>query len=178
MDPLTPTKRRSLRAKAHHLEPVVIVGHHGLTPPVLHEIDLALLAHDLVKVRVLGDDRDAREAMLGQACAALDCAPVQHVGKVLVLWRPNPERKPAPKPEAAPRKSARKQSANPAARGRKTKSTAARTPLDPVRDRRRKARESGGMQTGHRRGAARHAPPEEPGTASAEPPTQPRRRRG
>jgi len=127
MNALSPTERRDLRAKAHHLEPVVTVGHHGLTPPVLHEIDLALLAHDLVKVRVLGDDRDAREAMLTQACAALDCAPVQHVGKVLVLWRPNPERKKKAPRTAEPAKPARKK-------------TGPRTPVDPVRERRRAAR--------------------------------------
>jgi RNA-binding protein len=124
MKSLTPTERRELRAKAHHLEPVVIVGHHGLTPAVLHEIDLALLAHDLVKVRVLGDDRDAREAMLGQACEALDCAPVQHVGKVLVLWRPNPERRKKAPRAAEPAKPARKK-------------TGPRAPVDPVRERRR-----------------------------------------
>ena len=131
MKPLTPAERRALRAKAHHLEPVVTVGHHGLTPAVLHEIDLALLAHDLVKVRVLGDDRDARDAMLGQACASLDCAPVQHVGKVLVLWRPNPERKKKTPKAAEPPPPAR-----PAARKR----PAQRTPVDPVRERRRAAR--------------------------------------
>jgi putative YhbY family RNA-binding protein len=131
VDPLTPTRRRELRALAHHLEPVVTVGHHGLSPAVLHEIDLALLAHDLVKVRVLGDDREAREAMLVQACAALDCAPVQHVGKVLVLYRPNPERrKPKPPPRKAPPK--------PLARAKPRSS--ARTPLDPVRERRRRAK--------------------------------------
>jgi putative YhbY family RNA-binding protein len=130
MKPLTPTERRALRAKAHHMEPVVTVGHHGLTPAVLHEIDLALLAHDLVKVRVLGDDRDAREAMLAQACETLACAPVQHLGKVLVLWRPNPERrkKAAKAAEPAP--------AKPAAR----KKPGARAPVDPVRQRRRAAR--------------------------------------
>lgn len=129
MKPLSPTDRRALRAKAHHLEPVVTVGHNGMTPAVLHEIDVALLAHDLVKVRVLGDDRDAREAMLAQACEALGCAPVQHVGKILVLWRPNPERKKkAPAPEAKPAKApARKRAAK-------------RGPVDPVRERRRAAR--------------------------------------
>jgi putative YhbY family RNA-binding protein len=131
MNPLSPTERRSLRALAHHLEPVVTVGHHGLTPAVLHEIDLALLAHDLVKVRVLGDDREARNAMLAQACEALDCAPVQHVGKVLVLWRPNPERKKKAPQAAEPAKSAR-----PTARKR----PAQRQPVDPVRERRRAAR--------------------------------------
>ena len=132
MKALTPTQRRELRAKAHHLEPVVTVGHHGLTPPVLHEIDLALLAHDLIKVRVLGDDREAREAMLAKACEALDCAPVQHLGKVLVLWRPNPERKKKQAPKAAePAKPAR-------APARKRPSQ--RQPVDPVRERRRAAR--------------------------------------
>jgi len=131
MKPLLPTERRALRAKAHHLEPVVTVGHHGLTPAVLHEIDLALLAHDLVKVRVLGDDRDAREAMLAQACEALDCSAVQHVGKVLVLWRPNPERKKKAPKAAEPAKSKRAPA---------RKRPGQRTPVDPVRERRRAAK--------------------------------------
>lgn len=149
MDPLTPTERRDLRAKAHHLEPVVTVGHHGLSPAVLHEIDLALLAHDLVKVRVLGGDRETRDAMLAQACEALDCAPVQHVGKVLVLFRPNPDRA---KPKAPPRKTPARQSANPASRGRKK--PAARTPVDPIRERRRRGqstRETAPTPTSRRR---------------------------
>jgi RNA-binding protein len=131
MKPLLPTERRALRAKAHHLEPVVTVGHHGLTPAVLHEIDLALLAHDLVKVKVLGDDREAREAMLAKACETLDCAAVQHVGKVLVLWRPNPERKKKAPEAAQPAKSARKPA---------RKRTGPRSPVDPVRERRRAAK--------------------------------------
>jgi putative YhbY family RNA-binding protein len=131
MNPLSPTERRDLRAQAHHLEPVVTVGHHGLTPAVLHEIDLALLAHDLVKVRVLGDDRQARSTMLAQACEALDCAPVQHVGKVLVLWRPNPERKKKATRPAEPAKPVRAQA---------RKRPAQRQPVDPVRERRRAAR--------------------------------------
>jgi RNA-binding protein len=132
MDPLTPTQRRALRAKAHALDPVVIVGHQGLTAPVLHEIDVALLAHELVKVRVLGDDRDAREAMLDQACFALDCAPVQHLGKVLVLWRPNLERS---KAKAAPK---RKPTTKPAiAKPIARKKPAQRTPVDLIRERRR-----------------------------------------
>lgn len=166
MDPLSPAARRNLRAQAHHLEPVVTVGHHGLTPPVLHEIDLALLAHELVKVRVLGDDRTAREAMLGQIAAALDCAPVQHVGKVLVLWRPDPEKAakaaaPAPAPARKPPPVRR---AKPA-------------PVDAVRARRRATAATWGSATptskgtGGRRGAARHAP------AADAVPAPPRRRR-
>ncbi|HSS69567.1 MAG TPA: YhbY family RNA-binding protein [Casimicrobiaceae bacterium] len=91
MTSLTPPQRRALRAKAHHLHPVVSVGQHGLTAAVLHEIDVNLIAHELVKVRVFNDDRDAREALLKSICAELDAAPVQHIGKLLVVWRPSPE---------------------------------------------------------------------------------------
>src|SRR3954447_16051244 len=101
MTEITPAQRRALRAKAHHLDPVVSVGQHGLTPAVLHEIDVALRAHELIKVRVFGDDRNARETVLADICAALDAASVQHLGKLLVLWRPNPEKAQAkPKPRA------------------------------------------------------------------------------
>jgi RNA-binding protein len=97
MQPLTATHRRGLRAKAHHLHPVVIVGHHGLTAAVLHEIDVNLLAHELIKIRVFNEDREQREAMLQRICTTLDAAVVQHIGRLLVLWRPGP-----PKPEAHP----------------------------------------------------------------------------
>jgi len=90
MNPLSPTFRRELRARAHHLHPVVSIGHHGLTPAVLHETDVALTAHELVKVRVFTDDRPERESLLARICDALDCAPVQQIGKLLVLWRPRP----------------------------------------------------------------------------------------
>jgi putative YhbY family RNA-binding protein len=88
---LTPAQRRALRGQAHHVDPVVMVGHDGLTPAVLHEIDVNLLAHGLIKIRVLGDDRDAREAMLDRISDALDAAPVQHIGKLLVVYRPLPD---------------------------------------------------------------------------------------
>ena len=102
MKVLTPAERRALKARAHHLDPVVMIGDAGATPGVLHEIDLALKSHELIKVRVLGDDRDRREAMAGEICAALDASPVQHIGKILVLFRERPEqpgeeKKPAPR---------------------------------------------------------------------------------
>ena len=90
MPALTPAERRDLRARAHRLEPVVSVGQHGLTPAVLHEIDINLSAHELIKVRVFAD-RDMREAFLQRICAELDAAPVQHIGKLLVVWRPKPQ---------------------------------------------------------------------------------------
>lgn len=90
MEPLAPAARRALRARAHHLRPVVTIGQHGLSPAVLQEIDVALTAHELIKVRVMGDDRNARESLLGRICTALDCGAVQQIGKLLVLWRPLP----------------------------------------------------------------------------------------
>ncbi len=91
MAPLDAATRRTLRARAHHLDPVVAIGQQGLSPAVLHEIEVALLAHELIKVRVFSDDRATRAALLVQLAAAVDAAPVQHLGKLFVLWRPNPE---------------------------------------------------------------------------------------
>src|SRR6202171_6692568 len=88
---LTSAERRALRARAHHLHPVVAIGQHGLTPSVLREIDVNLRAHELIKVRAFSDIRGERDAMLGQICAKLGAAPVQHIGKLLILWRPAPK---------------------------------------------------------------------------------------
>ena len=88
---LTPAERSALRAEAHGLNPVVMIGEAGLTESVLKEISSSLDAHGLIKVRVFGDDREARIAMYEQICADLDAAPVQHIGKLLVLYRPKKE---------------------------------------------------------------------------------------
>jgi putative YhbY family RNA-binding protein len=88
---LTPTERSSLRAEAHSLSPVVIIGEAGLTPAVLKEIDASLNAHGLIKVRVFGDDREARIATYQTICDQLGAAPVQHIGKLLVVFRPKKE---------------------------------------------------------------------------------------
>jgi RNA-binding protein len=92
---LTAAERRAHRAAAHHLEPVAMVGGDGLTPGVTREIDGALKAHGLIKVRVFSDDRATREAMLATLTQDLDAAAVQHIGKLLVLWRPIPPRETA-----------------------------------------------------------------------------------
>jgi len=89
---LTPAQRKVHRADAHHLEPVVMIGNDGLTPAVVKETDAALNAHGLIKVRVLGDDRSAREAIFQNLAEQLSAAPIQHIGKLLVLWRPQPEK--------------------------------------------------------------------------------------
>lgn len=86
---LPPGKRRELRALAHGLKPVAMIGQSGLTEAVLSELDRALEAHELVKIRVLGEERDhgARETLLAEACRALSAAPVQHIGRMLVIHR-------------------------------------------------------------------------------------------
>ena len=85
---LTTEQRKHLKALAHDLKPVVMIGAHGLTDAVIGEADRALAAHELIKVRVLGDDRQARESHLAGLCAALGAAPVQHIGKLLLIYRP------------------------------------------------------------------------------------------
>jgi RNA-binding protein len=89
---LTPAQRKVHRADAHHLDPVVLVGGDGLTAAVKKEADSALKAHGLIKIRVFSDDRTTREAMLQTLADELDAAPIQHIGKLLVLWRPLPEK--------------------------------------------------------------------------------------
>jgi putative YhbY family RNA-binding protein len=102
---LTPAQRKQHRAEAHHLNPIVQIGADGATPAVVKEIDGALNSHGLIKVRVFSDDRPAREALLASLAEQLAAAPVQHIGKLLVLWRPVPpkekteniDRKPGPR---------------------------------------------------------------------------------
>jgi len=98
---LTPASRKEKRGDAHHLSPVVMIGAEGLTPAVLKETELALSVHGLIKVRVFSDDRLARESLLTRLAEELNAAPVQHIGKLLVLWRPLPEKPEAPEVHAA-----------------------------------------------------------------------------
>ncbi|MGH8699706.1 MAG: YhbY family RNA-binding protein [Burkholderiales bacterium] len=98
---LTPAERGALRARAHHLHPVIMIGGAGLTPAVLKEIDIALKSHELIKVRAPGADRAARGTLLDKICAVLDAIPVQHIGKILVIFRQRPE--PA-EPQSPPRR--------------------------------------------------------------------------
>ena len=88
--PLTSRERAALKARAHALEPVVHVGHAGLTDAVAAEIDRALTAHELVKLRLEGD-RHVRAKAAEAICARADASKVQQVGKVLVIWRPKPD---------------------------------------------------------------------------------------
>ena len=85
---ITAEQRRALRARAHPLHPLVAISLNGLTDAVLREISCSLEAHELVKIRVFNDEREQREAWLTEICEKLDAAPVQHIGKLLVVFRP------------------------------------------------------------------------------------------
>lgn len=88
---LTPRERAHLKARAHALEPVVHIGNAGVTETVVAEVDRALTAHELIKVKVASDDRDARVGIGDEICVRTSATPVHRVGKVLILWRPRPE---------------------------------------------------------------------------------------
>ena len=92
---LTPAQRKVHRADAHHLDPFVLIGGDGLTDAVKKEVDAALNAHGLIKVRVFSDEREVREGYLQTLADELNAAPIQHIGKLLVLWRPIPEKEKA-----------------------------------------------------------------------------------
>jgi RNA-binding protein len=87
---LTPSQRKEHRAAAHHLDPVVLIGGDGLTEAVEKEVNAALSAHGLIKVRVFSDDRAGRDTIFSTLADRLSAAPIQHIGKLLVLWRPIP----------------------------------------------------------------------------------------
>lgn len=93
--PLSSTERRSLRARAHALKPVVLVGSAGISQAVLAEVSRALDDHELIKVRLPGLERRAREAMAAELCAALGAQDVQGIGHVRVLFRARVEEAPA-----------------------------------------------------------------------------------
>ena len=91
MQKLTPVERSALRAEAHGLKPVVIIGEAGLTPSVIKEISASLDSHGLIKVRVFGDDREMRSEIYENICTELQAHPVQHIGNLLVIYRPKVE---------------------------------------------------------------------------------------
>jgi RNA-binding protein len=105
---LTPAQRRALKARAHHLHPVVMVGEAGLTAAVIQEIASNLQSHELIKIRVLADGRQHRTTLIEEICRALDAAPVQQIGKVLVVYRPRPDEAKLPAPHAKKRKEKRR----------------------------------------------------------------------
>ena len=88
---ISASERRALKAQAHSLSPVVTIADNGLSPSVLKEIDHSLQVHGLIKIRVVTDERELRERYLAEICQTLGAAAVQHIGKLVVVWRPKVE---------------------------------------------------------------------------------------
>ena len=112
----TPAERKTLKARAHALDPVVLIGDAGLTPAVMAEVDRALTSHELIKVRVFGDDRDARLAMRDRIALELSAEPIQAIGKLLVLFRAAPPMESTSLPRLAPTRASDKSKARDARR--------------------------------------------------------------
>jgi RNA-binding protein len=87
---LTPAERQVLKRRAHGLNPVVRIGVDGLTPAVLAEVERALKAHELVKIRAAAGDDELREHFLEELCTATGASRVQHIGRMLVVHRERP----------------------------------------------------------------------------------------
>jgi putative YhbY family RNA-binding protein len=110
---LSPAERKALKAQAHALDPVVLIGEQGLTPAVLKEIDRSLKAHELIKVRASTDERDVRETWFAQICQLLGAEYLQHIGKTLIAYRLNPEKEQARRRKAAPAPAPTRKRSNP-----------------------------------------------------------------
>jgi putative YhbY family RNA-binding protein len=100
--PLSSSERSTLRARAHRLDPVVMISANGTSPAVLAEIDRSLAHHELIKIRVMDAERDERDALMATICERTGAQPVQHIGKILVVYRHNPNPPAAPKREEQP----------------------------------------------------------------------------
>ena len=90
-DNLTGKERRALRARAHHLDPVVSVGAAGLSEAVLAELSIALDEHELVKLRIAADDREQRKELIASMCKRARAELVQRIGHTAVIYRKRPE---------------------------------------------------------------------------------------
>ena len=91
---LTSRERAHLKSRAHALEPIVQVGQGGVSEAVAAELDRALTAHELIKVKINGTDRDVRQEIIEAICGRTDAVAVYKVGKIVVLWRPAPKEDP------------------------------------------------------------------------------------
>ncbi len=110
--------RMKLRAESHGLDPLVLLGQNGLTDAVLKEIEKALNAHELVKIRIPGEDREEKDEIVARIADATSSAVVQKIGKTVTVWRPAPEEKKKEEQETLPA-SVRARAEKPRSRGGK-----------------------------------------------------------
>lgn len=136
--PLNSQQRSELRSRAHPLKPVVMISSKGASAAVIAEIDRALASHELIKIRVLEAERDQRETLLSAVCEATGAQPVQHIGRILVIYRRSPQT-PSPASNAGEPATARatrdtgRTARRPARRAGEAARPAKRTPTTPRR---------------------------------------------
>lgn len=88
---ITASERRALSARAHKIHPIVMIGKSGLSAGVIGELDRGLTSHELIKIKVQIENHGARVDIFEKICRQLNAAPIKHIGKILVIYRPNPE---------------------------------------------------------------------------------------
>ena len=170
---LKSSRRSELRAEAHKLSPVVIIGDKGLTDAVIAEIDRSLKTHELIKVRAGTDDREARGTWMATLCEKLGADAVQSIGKVLVLYRENPKEKLDSRPRANDkpvREKAKRERAKPTFNRLKSKAERGKVPFERGKTRSPRAKP---MERSDPTGTSRLRSR----TPSAPPESEPRRRR-
>jgi putative YhbY family RNA-binding protein len=138
MPTLSPARRSELRARAHTLSPVVMIGDKGLSDSVVAEVGRALDAHELIKVKAATDDREARAAWMAELCERLEAHPVQSIGKILVIWRENPGKAKEAAAKAAPEPAPKRKAG--ASGGQKKRKTKHRTAEELIRIERQRSR--------------------------------------
>ena len=89
---LSKNQIKFLRSKCHDLKPVVMMGQKGLTEAVLNELDIALDHHELIKIKLSMDDRDARKQVIDEICQQCQAEEIQGIGKTVSIYRPNKEK--------------------------------------------------------------------------------------
>lgn len=84
-------QKLALIAAAHHLKPVVMIGQKGLTSNVIAETDQALNAHELLKVKVVAEDKEERQSIVHELCSTLNANPLSLIGNIAIIYRKKPE---------------------------------------------------------------------------------------
>lgn len=90
---LNADQRQSLLAQAHHISPVVIIGKDGLSASVINELDKGLSSHELIKIKILHGDKKQRTLLLEEICQQLNALAINHIGRILIIYRPGAEEK-------------------------------------------------------------------------------------
>ncbi len=85
------TLKKALRAQAHHLNPVILMGNKGLTPNLVAATDEALTIHELIKIKLMGEQKTDRQTIAQELCGATQADIVQIVGRIATIYRKNPE---------------------------------------------------------------------------------------